>query len=69
MEKSLLVGADLALSLGWLWFPWLADVWLPGPAWGSAASGSGAAILACLMTGCVAGILIGDSPAPLLGGQ
>ncbi len=47
--KGLLVGAGLALGLGWLWFPWLAAVWQPHVAWGRVGSGGGGTALLLLL--------------------
>lgn len=44
--KTALTGCGIAFSLGWLWFPWLGGVWLPGLLWGgSIISGVGAFLL------------------------
>lgn len=49
--KASLIGTGLAFGLGWLWFPWLGGVWLPGFLWGGPVSGGVGAFLLLLVLG------------------
>lgn len=60
--KAVLTGLGLAFGLGWLWFPWLGGLWLPGLLWGGPAAGGGGAFLLLL----VAGFGLGGVPAARL---